>query len=273
MPRLTTLAVALAVGLFIVLSNALFVVGQRSQAVVLQFGEAVSIINAKGDDAGLKIKIPFAQQHIIYDRRILDLAPNGPSEIVAANQERLEVDAFAKWRISNPLNFYRSVRTTETARIRLQGLMEASMRRVLGGASSNEIISARRAALMEAIRVQMNREAANLGIEVVDVKIRAADLPQANQERVFTRMESERQQAAATIRAEGDRRGREIRADADRERASILAGSYGQDPEFAAFYRSMLAYERAIQPGTTIVMTPQGDFFRYFDSRTGAGGN
>ncbi len=256
-----------------VASNAFFTVSQSQQAIVLQFGEVQRVVNGYGaDDAGLKVKIPFVQQHIIYDKRILDLTPAGSREIIAADQERLEVDSFARWRIVDQLRFYQAVRTINNAEQRLESLLEASMRRVLATAPQNDIISIRRAQLMAQIREQMNKETAALGIQVVDVKIRAADLPQANQERVFQRMRTEREQVAARIRAEGDQKAREIRAGADRERAQILAQSYGTDPDFASFYRSMLAYEKAIGPGTTIVMSPQGDFFRYFDSRRGAGG-
>jgi modulator of FtsH protease HflC len=256
-----------------VASNAFFAVSQSQQAIVLQFGEVQRVVNGYGaDDAGLKVKIPFVQQHIIYDKRILDLTPAGSREIIAADQERLEVDSFARWRIVDQLRFYQAVRTINNAEQRLESLLEASMRRVLATAPQNDIIAARRAALMAQIREQMNKETAALGIQVVDVKIRAADLPQANQDRVFQRMRTEREQVAARIRAEGDQKAREIRAGADRERAQILAQSYGTDPDFASFYRSMLAYEKAIGPGTTIVMSPQGDFFRYFDSRRGAGG-
>jgi membrane protease subunit HflC len=256
-----------------VASNAFFTVSQSQQAIVLQFGEVQRVVNGYGaDDAGLKVKIPFVQQHIVYDKRILDLTPAGSREIIAADQERLEVDSFARWRIVDQLRFYQAVRTINNAEQRLESLLEASMRRVLATAPQNDIISIRRAQLMAQIREQMNKETAALGIQVVDVKIRAADLPQANQDRVFQRMRTEREQVAARIRAEGDQKAREIRAGADRERAQILAQAYGTDPDFASFYRSMLAYEKAIGPGTTIVMSPQGDFFRYFDSRRGAGG-
>jgi membrane protease subunit HflC len=260
-----------ALGALIVAGSALFAVPQTHQALVLQFGEPQRVINLNGDDAGLKIKVPFVQQHVLYDRRILDLAPSNSSEVVTADQERLEVSAFARWRIIGPLRFYQAVRNERVARDRLESLLEASLRRVLGSAQSGDIISGRRAQLMAAIRAELNRETRALGIDVVDVKIRAADLPQANQERVFQRMQSEREQAAARVRAEGDRQAQEIRGGADRERAKIIADSFGQDPGFAAFYRSMQAYERALPQGTTIVTSPDSDFFRFFQSRGGGG--
>jgi modulator of FtsH protease HflC len=256
-------------GVLIVAGSSLFTVAQTEQALVLQFGQPLRQFNVEGGDAGLKVKVPFVQQVIHYDRRILDLAPPARIEIVTADQERLEVNSFVRWRITNPLRFYQAVRSESNARQRLSSILEASLRRVLGSTQSNDIISGRRAALMQQTRDQMNREAANLGVQVVDVRIRAADLPRANEERVFNRMRSEREQAAALIRAEGDRRAQEIRGGADRERAKVIADSYNQDPDFAAFYRSMQAYERSLPAGTTIVTSPDGDFFRYFQNRGG----
>lgn len=267
--RPAIIAGGLALGALILANAALFTVSETQQAITLQFGQPQKFFNTEGDNPGLKAMIPFVQQRFIYDRRILDLAPSGKSEIVTADQERLEVDSFARWRIVNPLRFYQAVRTQVRARERLTGLLEASLRRVLGSTKAGDIISGRRAALMGNIRTEMNREAAALGIEVVDVRIRAADLPQANQERVFQRMRSEREQAAATVRAAGDRQAQEIRGGADRERAKVIADSYNQDPGFAAFFRSMQAYERALPAGTTIVTSPDSDFFRYFQNRSG----
>jgi modulator of FtsH protease HflC len=260
---------AVALGALIVGNAALFTVSQTEQAITLQFGQPQRVFNLDGNDPGLKLMVPFVQQRYVYDRRILDLETTGKNEIVTADQERLEVDSFARWRIVNPLRFYQRVVTEDRARSRLRGFLDASLRRVLGSTKAGDIISGRRAALMEKIRFELNREAATLGIEVVDVRIRAADLPQANQERVFQRMRSEREQAAATVRAAGDRQAQEIKGGADRERAKIIADSYNQDPGFAAFYRSMQAYEKALPAGTTIVTSPDSDFFRYFQNRGG----
>jgi modulator of FtsH protease HflC len=260
---------ALALGGLILANASLFSVSETQQALTLQFGQPQRVFNLDGRDPGLKVMIPFVQQRFIYDRRILDLETTGKSEIVTADQERLEVDSFARWRIVDPLRFYQRVVTEDRARSRLRGFLEASLRRVLGSTRAGDIISGRRAALMEKIRSELNREAATLGIEIIDVRIRAADLPQANQERVFQRMQSERAQAAATVRAAGDRQAQEIKGGADRERAKIIADSYNQDPGFAAFYRSMQAYEKALPAGTTIVTSPDSDFFRYFQNRGG----
>jgi membrane protease subunit HflC len=261
---------ALALGGLIVGNAALFSVSETQQAITLQFGQPQRVFNTDGRDPGLKAMIPFVQQRYVYDRRILDLGTSGKNEIVTADQERLEVDSFARWRIVDPLRFYQRVVTEDRARSRLRGFLEASLRRVLGSNRAGDIISGRRSELMELIRAELNREAATLGIEVVDVRIRAADLPKTNQERVFQRMRSEREQAAATVRAAGDRQAAEIRGGADRERAKIIADSYSQDPSFAAFYRSMQAYEKALPAGTTIVTSPDSDFFRYFQNRSGA---
>ncbi|WP_240006256.1 protease modulator HflC [Pseudaquidulcibacter saccharophilus] len=250
-------------------ATSLFVVPQTKQALVLQFGQPKRIINQDGLDPGLKIRVPITENVVLFERRILDLQPNSKSEIVTADQERLEVNSFVRWRITDPLRFYQRVRTETVARARLESLLEASMRNVLGSSSSSDIISGRRAALMAEIKRVMNVEARDWGLVIVDVKIRAADLPQANEERVFQRMRSEREQAAAQVRANGDRKAQEVRGAADQERAKILADAYNQDPDFAAFYRSMQAYDKAFPEGTNIVISPDSDFFRYFKSRKG----
>ncbi|MEK7660986.1 MAG: protease modulator HflC [Pseudomonadota bacterium] len=253
-------------------SASLYSVSQTQQALVLQFGKPMRVVNIEGDDAGIKLKVPFTEAVQIYDRRVLELSPDGESEIVTADQERLEVKSFIRWRITNPLRFYQAVKDENNARDRLEGLLEASLRRILGAAASSDIISGRRSQLMNAIKVNLNVETRQLGIEVVDVRIRAADLPQANQERVFQRMRSEREQAAAQVRANGERRAQEIRGGADKDRAKIIADAYNQDPDFAAFYRSMQAYDKSFPAGTNMVVSPDSDFFRYFNSRKGGGG-
>lgn len=262
------LAVILPAALLLAASS-LYVVKQTDQALILQFGNPKRVVNVDGNDAGLKIKIPFTENVQIYDRRILELAPSGKSEIVAADQERIEVGSFVRWRIIDPLRFYNRLRNEGNARDRLEGMLEASLRRVLGSALSPDIISGARAKLMNDIKLNMNIETRELGIEIVDVRIRAADLPQANEERVFARMRSEREQAAAQVRADGERRAQEVRGGADRDRAKIIADAYNQDPDFAAFYRSMAAYDKAFPAGTNMVVSQDSDFFRYFKSRKG----
>jgi membrane protease subunit HflC len=273
--------------LLILLANTLFVVPQTAQALVLQFGGVQQVINAptQGRAApGLYLKAPFIQNVVMYDRRNLrvDLEQ---STIIASDQEQLVVDAFARWQILDPLKFNQYVTTEANAATRLQTVMTGALRRVLGAASSNDIISGRRAQLMQQIREQMNREAALWGISIIDVRIRQADLPEQTAERVFERMRTERQQVAARLRAEGDEAAAKIRAEADRtatvtlatareesekirgegdaKRAAIFSQAYNRDPEFAAFYRSMQAYEKALPKGTPMVVPPEGEFFRY----------
>jgi membrane protease subunit HflC len=201
--------------------------------------------------------------------------------VVPSDQERLIVDAVVRWRIADPRRFYQRARTEAQGASQLERNAEAAMRRALGGATSNDIISGRRAELMQAIEDDLNAAAATeLGLRVVDVRIRQADYPEDNEARVYERMRSERSQVAGRIRAEGERNATIIRAQAreqserlrgegEAERARIFARAYGRDPEFAAFYRSMRAYESSIQQGTPIVVPPDSDFFRYMQRRRG----
>jgi membrane protease subunit HflC len=275
---------AVALGLFL-LANTFFIVPQTQQALVLQFGDAQRVINRHGaNQPGLYVKAPFIQNVVLFDKRNLGFNLQEQT-IIAADQERLVVDAYARWRIVNPLLFYQAVQTEGAAANRLENLMTGALRRVLGAVEQNDIISSRRGELMRAIATNMNIETKGLGIEVIDVRIRQADLPQETAERVFERMRTERQQEAARIRAEGDEQSLRIRAEADKtvtitlaeareqaektrglgdaDRTRIFAQSFGRDPEFAAFYRSMQAYERAVPQGTQMIIPPDGEFFRY----------
>ncbi len=265
----------------IVVLNSTFIVRQDRQAIVLRFSEYTRAINETGaDEPGLHFKVPFIDGVVIYDKRNMGLTIEGQA-FVASDQERLIVDAVVRWRIADPRRFYQTALTEEGGAIRLATFAESAMRRALGGATSNDIISGRRASLMQAIENDLNAAAATeLGVRVVDVRIRQADLPQETQARVYERMRSERAQVAGRIRAEGERAATIIRATAqeqaerlrgegDAERARIFARAYGRDPEFAAFYRSMKAYEAAIEAGTPIVVPPDSDFFRYMQSRRG----
>lgn len=293
---LSILLVVIVVAAGVAGSMSLFVVEQTQQALVLQFGEALKSVNAWGEEEepGLKVKLPW-QNVIYFDRRNLDFDTE-QFEIIAANKERLLVDAFARYRISDPLKFYQAVTDERIAETRIRPFLEAAIRRVLGGVPPSDIIAGQRATLMLAIRDAVNQQAleSGLGIEIIDVRIKRADLPDQNAERVFARMETERRQAAALIRAQGEERARRVRAEADRDvrvtlaearegsekikgdgdaqRNKIYAEAYELDREFFSFYRSMLAYEASISQGTTMLLSPDSDFFRYFgDSRGGAG--
>lgn len=285
----------LAVGLLaailaVLLVQTFYVVDQRQQAIVVQFGDPVRVVNAPGrSQAGLNMKIPFVEQVIKFDRRNISLE-SGQEEILTSDQDRLVVDAFLRYRISDPLQFYRTLRDEQTAADRLERLLNSSLRQVLGSVTDTEIISGRRAQLMQQARADITRRAAasRLGIEIIDVRIKRADLPDQTRENVFRRMETSRQQEAARIRAEGEQRKREITAEADKEvaitlatareqagqalgegdalRTRILANSYGRDASFSAFFRSMQAYERSFGDGeTTMVLSPDSAFFRYFE--------
>ncbi len=281
------IAVVFAVG--VVLANTFFIVDQRRQVVVVNLGEPVRLINPPGAyDPGLKVKIPFVESLVVLDKRNQVIEAQ-KEEVISADQQRLVVDAFVRYRIANPLQYYRTLRNETIAADRLEPLINSSLRQVLGAATANEIISQKRDALMgQALAVVRARAArSRLGIEVVDLRIKRADLPAANQQAVYKRMQSNLQQQAAQIRAVGEQQRREVVADADKQvtitlatateesfttrgagdsqSAALFASSFGKDPSFAAFYRSMQAYEGAFADGdTTLILSPDSDFFKYF---------
>lgn len=280
------------IGLFLIalIFQTFYIVDQRQQAIVVQFGDPVRVVNPPGkSQAGLNLKIPFVEQVIKLDRRNIALEAD-QEEIITAGQQRLVVDAFIRYRISDPLQFYRTLRDEQTAKDRIERLVNSSLRQVLGSATSTDIISGRRAQLMQQAKrdVEQRAKASRLGIEVIDLRIRRADLPTNNREAVFRRMATSRQQVAAQLRAEGEQKKREIIAQADKEvsitlatareqagqitgegdalRTRIFAQSFGKDPSFAAFFRSMQAYESSFADGeTTMVLSPDSAFFRYFE--------
>ncbi len=277
-----------AVFLLVVLINTAFTVPETHSALVFRFGEPKS----QYTEAGLKIKTPFIETVDFIDRRNRILEQE-QTEIIARNQERLIVDAFARYRIVDPLLFFQSVRTELRGEERLSNQLNDSLRAVLGSVTIDEIISERRSELMGRIQQQLTQSARPLGVEIIDVKIRRADLPQTNSEAVYQRMIAERRQLAQQYRSEGNEQANQIRAQADRqvieikaeaneeaekirgaadaERNAIFAAAYGKDPEFFAFYRSLLAYEEALQKGgTTILLSPDSEFFRYFNNLEGS---
>ncbi|HJS80050.1 MAG TPA: protease modulator HflC [Vitreimonas sp.] len=278
--NLLAIGIAALVAL-IIITNTVYIVRQDRQAIILRFGEYVGAVNEAGtNEPGVYLKIPFVDTVTIYDKRNIGLTLEG-QPIVASDQERLIVDAVVRWRIVDPRRFYQSAISEEGGASRLETFAESAIRRALGAATSNDIISGRRAQLMQLIEADLNASAATeLGVNVVDVRIRQADLPDETRDRVYERMRSERQQVAGRIRAEGERDAAIIRATAqeeaqrlmgegDAERSRIFARAYGRDPEFAAFYRSMRAYDEALDAGTPIVVPPDSDFFRYMQSRRG----
>ena len=270
--RLIGYAVA-AFAVLILLTNTVYQIDQREQALIVRFGDPVRVV----ERPGLSFKTPFIENVVRFDKRNIAIEAE-QEEIIAANQERLVVDAFVRYRITDPRQFFKTLRDERTAADRLTRLVNSSLRQELGRASSEEIISGGRAALTRRTRDDMIRRAAgsDLGVQIIDVRIKRADLPEANQKAVFERMQTARQQQAAELRAIGDQQRQEIiatatgeaeniRGEGDAKRSELFASSFGRDPSFAAFYRSMQAYEASLGQGdTTLVLSPDSAFFKYF---------
>ena len=275
----------IAIGFLIYLS--LFTVKEINQAIVLQFGDPKRVI----DQPGLKIKIPFIQNVVFLDRRILSLDPH-PEEVIASDQKRLIVDAYARFKIVDALKFYISVGDERVARSRLATIINSRLRSVLGKQSLATLLSEDRTKQMAIIQEGVNTEAAKFGIEIIDVRIKRADLPQANSEAIYKRMQTEREREAKEFRAKGAEMAVTITSTADKEvtvilanakkqseimkgegdgiRNKIFAGAFGKDPQFFAFYRAMQAYEKALIGGeTSLILSPDSDFFKFFGD-TGA---
>jgi modulator of FtsH protease HflC len=266
----------------------LFTVDPTQQALVLRFGKPVrDLIGAPG----LYAKWPFIDNVVYIDKRILAL-DDERQEVLVADNQRLEVDAFVRYRIADPLLFYQSVLNIQGANAQLGGMLNSALRRTLSEASISDIVRNKRDALMADIREQVKKGALRFGLDVVDVRIKRADLPEENSEAVFRRMQTERQQRAASYRAQGSQQSQQIKAEADRkvtvtiataqqqaeqirgegdgERNRIFAEAYGADPEFFAFYRSMQAYDASFKGDTRAILSPKSDFFRYFSTPTPA---
>ena len=268
----------------IVLFSALFTVHQTQQALVLQFGEWKRTVR----DPGLYVKLPFVQDVVYFDKLIIDVDP--PSEqVTLADQKRLDVDTFVRYRIIDPLLFYQTVNNERGAGQRLRPVVSASLRRVLGNVTLVGMLSDQREKVTADIRGEVSEESKRFGIEIIDVRIRRADLPEQAAQAIYARMRSEREREAAEARAQGYEVGQQIRASADRERVVLLAESrrqaeimrgegdaianrtwaeaFGKDQEFFRFYRSMQAYRNALHDNsTTMVLSPDSEFFRYFGS-------
>jgi membrane protease subunit HflC len=267
--------------------SSVFTVNQTQQALVVRLGEPVKVVT----EPGLNFKAPFIDTVISIDKRILDLE-NPSQEVIASDQKRLVVDAFARYRIKNALRFYQSIGSIQAANIQLTTLLNASLRRVLGEVTFIQVVRDERETLMARIRDQLDKEADGYGIEVVDVRIRRADLPEQNSQAVYQRMQTERQRQAAEFRAQGGQNAQEIRSKADREatvivaeanstaeqvrgvgdaeRNRLFAEAYGKDPDFFAFYRSMTAYENGLKSNDTrFLLRPDSDFFKFFSNSSG----
>ena len=266
----------------VTLFQSLFIVQEISQAIVLQFGDPKKIVTK----AGLNFKLPFIQNVVFLDRRILNL-DNAPEEVIAADQKRLIVDAIARFKIVDPLKFYISVGNERVARSRLSTIINSRIRGVLGTQELATLLSTDRTKQMAIIQNDVNTEAKTLGIQIVDVRIKRADLPQANSEAIYRRMQTEREREAKEFRARGAEMAVTITSTADKEvsvilanankdseimkgegdgeRNKIFAEAFGRDPEFFAFYRAMQAYERALIGGeTSLILSPDSEFFKFF---------
>jgi membrane protease subunit HflC len=276
-----------AVVIVVLIYTMFFTVQQTEIALVLQFGRPVKVV----DHPGLQFKLPY-QNVVTYDRRILDFEPPA-EEVIASDQKRLIIDTYARFKIINPLLFFQSVGTETAADQRLSSIISASLRRIIGNVELQAVISSQRANIMKEIRDDVNNEAKGFGIDVVDVRLRRADLPQENEEAIYARMKTERQREAAQYRAQGAQQAQQIRADADRQRVEITADAqrqaqilrgegdaqsikiyadaYGKDTAFFSFYRSLQAYKDALSgPGTTYLVSPDSEFFKYFEGGPGA---
>ena len=275
------LAVLAAIALIVGYSS-LFTVPQTRQALVVRLGNPLRVVT----DPGLHVKMPLLDTVIYVDKRILDLE-NSSQEVIAADQKQLMVDAFARYRVVDALKFYQTVSTVDGANQRLSPFLNSALRAALGEATLTQVVRDQRELLMARVREQLDREAQQFGISVVDVRIRRADLPEQNSNAVYKRMQTEREREAQEFRSQGTQKAQEIRAKADRdatvivaeatskgeqtrgegdaERNRIFAEAYNRDPNFFAFYRSMQAYDAGLQQGDTrFLVRPDSDFFRFF---------
>lgn len=281
--RIIQIIIAASVTLLL-LSSTFFTVEQRQQVLVLQFGEPKRVI----DSPGIKLKLPFLQNTIFFDKRIIDLAI-AEQEVIASDQKRLIINAFTKYQIIDPLKFYTTVNNFNGLENKLSAILDSSLRQVIGEVTLNELLTADRSNIMTKIKDVVSKESEIFGVKIVDVRIMRADLPKENSEAIFARMQTEREKEAREIRAKGAEEAQKIRAEADKEKTIIVAeakknadltrgngeaqstkiyaDAYGKDPEFADFYRSMNAYETSLKGDRTkMVISPDSEFFKYFGS-------
>ncbi len=265
--------------------STIFTVDQRQQVLILQFGQPIRTINKPG----IKFKIPLLQNAVFFDKRIIDLGIS-EQEVIASDQKRLIINAFAKYQIIDPLKFYTTVGTTQGFANKISGILDSSLRQVIGEVTLSELLTENRSNIMAKIKDVVSAASEIFGVKIVDVRIMRADLPKENSDAIYARMQTEREKEAREIRANGAEEADKIRAAADKERTIILAeakknsditrgngeaesnkiyaNSYGRDPEFADFYRSMSAYKEALNSEKTkMVISPDGEFFKYFGNK------
>ena len=270
------------------LLSSFFTVDQTQQALILQFGEPKRLVNKPG----LNFKIPFIQDVTFFDKRVLSLVSKDSEEVILADQKRLEVDTYSRFKIIDPLLFFQTVRSEFGARQRLESIIDSSVRRVFGKYELTAILSDARTQIVDDISGEVNSTIKKLGMEIIDVRIRRADYPEATVQNIFNRMKTERNQESKEFRAEGSEEAQKIRADAEKQKVVLVAESkrkaealrgdgdgqaikiysdaFGQDEKFFKFYRSMLAYENTFSnDGTTMLLSPDSDFFSFFGNQSG----
>ena len=283
MSRLNIILLILIAAIAATASSALFIVNETQQALVIQFGEPKRTV----DQPGLKFKLPFIQDVIFFEKRVLSFIPDEGEEAILKDQKRLKVDTYARFKIVDPLRFYQSVRNEIEARKQLDTIVDSALREELGLRGLKEILSEQRNSITKNIRDQVNIKARTLGMEIIDIQIRRADYPEVTSQAIFARMISERERIAREFRATGEEEAQKIRASAEKQRVvtvadgarqsqeirgagdaeaiRIYAESFGQDPEFFSFYRSMEAYKKSFNQDDTMVINPTGDFFKFFE--------
>ena len=283
MSRLNIILLIIIAAIAATTSSALFIVNETQQALVIQFGEPKRTV----DQPGLKFKLPFIQDVIFFEKRVLSFIPDEGEEAILKDQKRLKVDTYARFKIVDPLRFYQSVRNEIEARKQLDTIVDSALREELGLRGLKEILSEQRNSITKNIRDQVNIKARTLGMEIIDVQIRRADYPEVTSQAIFARMISERERIAREFRATGEEEAQKIRASAEKQRVvtvadgarqsqeirgagdaeaiRIYAESFGQDPEFFSFYRSMEAYKKSFNQDDTMVINPTGDFFKFFE--------
>ncbi|MFT5795302.1 MAG: membrane protease subunit HflC [Ulvibacter sp.] len=281
MKNLHKYAIFLVITFFVII-NSTFILDQRQSAIILQFGEEKRTIK----ESGLQFKVPFIQNVVIFEKRILDLAID-EQEVIALDQKRLIIDAFTKYKIVNPLQFYVSVQNKDNAEKRLGAIFDSSLRQIIGEFPLHDLLSDKRSVIMSKIKEILAKESKTFGIEIIDVRIVRGNLPKENSEAIYRRMQTAREKEAREIRAEGFEKATRIKAKSDREvvvilseadkKSNILKGqgeavsnkifakAFSKDPEFFDFYRSMKAYEIAIQSeNSSVIVSPNNEFFKYF---------
>ena len=270
------------------LYSSFFTVDQTKQAMVLQFGEPKRVINKPG----LNFKMPFIQDVTYFEKRVLSLVSSDSEEVILSDQKRLEVDTYSRFKIIDPLLFYQTVRNENGARQRLESIIDSSVRRVLGKLELISILSDARQNIVDDIGTEVNQIVKRLGMEIIDVRIRRADYPEATSQNIFNRMRSEREQEAKEFRAQGAEEAQKIRSDAEKQKTILLAeaqrkaeairgegdgeaikiyaDAFGRDKKFFKFYRSMQAYEKTfVNKDTTMILSPESEFFNFFSDKKG----